>query len=89
MEKKIGVNRLNLIHGNGEDMKNFVESRCVTVVAVLMMALFAVNASAEGVVFDTSKLESTATGILAVGAVIAIGFAVFRIGRRGANEASR
>lgn len=41
-------------------------------------------ASAEG--FDTTKLESTATSVLAVGATIAIGFAVFKIGKRAINK---
>lgn len=36
--------------------------------------------------FDTANLESTATTVLGVGALIAVGFAVFKIGKRAMGK---
>lgn len=36
--------------------------------------------------FDTSSLETTATAVLGVGALIAVGFAVFKVGKRAMNK---
>lgn len=36
--------------------------------------------------FDTSKLESTSTAILGVGALIAVGFAIYKVGKRGLGK---
>lgn len=50
------------------------------------IGLGASSAFAQETTFDTSKLESTSTAVLGVGALIAVGFAVFKIGKRAMNR---
>lgn len=44
------------------------------------------SAQGAGPTFDTTNLESTATAVLGVGALIAIGFAVYKIGKRAMGK---
>lgn len=65
-------------------MKKIWNSRLAAPLTAATTLALAANAGAAG--FDTTELESTSTAVLAVGALIAVGFAVFKIGKRAMNK---